>query len=102
MEMGQTPPARLASSPVTLLRSTLGGPVEVMGKAQRLGSALAGYAAKKRLDDRLERLRACGVLDAIPTRIQLAVGGYDMLRFWISPAAAEYYKDKGIDFGFHQ
>jgi hypothetical protein len=30
------------------------------------------------------------------------VGSIDMLRFWISPAAADYYARRGIGDGFHQ
>jgi hypothetical protein len=30
------------------------------------------------------------------------VGAADMLRFWISPAAAQYYSERGISYTFHQ
>lgn len=73
-----------------------------VGKAARLARILAGYANWRRLDARLERLHARGHILAIPTRVQLAVGAIDMLRFWIKPAAADYYAAHGIDFGFHQ
>jgi hypothetical protein len=32
----------------------------------------------------------------------MVVGSVDMLRFWISPASAQYYRQIGIDYGFHQ
>ena len=66
--------------------------------------ALRRYADASELDRRLGLLVARGYLaaDAVPTRLQLAVGAIDMLRFWISPAAAQYYATKGIHYGFHQ
>ena len=42
-----------------------------------------------------------GPVGAVPG-VQLLVGAIDMLRFWISPAAAQYYASKGIHYGFHQ
>jgi hypothetical protein len=37
-----------------------------------------------------------------PTRLQLLFGSLDMLRFVIEPAARDYYRQRGIDFGLHQ
>jgi hypothetical protein len=79
---------RLRASPWELLRRTAGSPREVTAKAARLGRVLGGYARPDLLDERLE--------------VQLAIGAWDMLRFWISPAADEYYRSKGIDYAFHQ
>jgi hypothetical protein len=39
---------------------------------------------------------------AYPSRAQLFFGGLDMLRFMISPAASDYYRARGISYGFHQ
>ncbi|MBX3192951.1 MAG: hypothetical protein KF819_38555 [Labilithrix sp.] len=102
MNDGRT--ARTAESPWRLLRATAGSPADLAEKVRRLRVALRGYADRERLDRRLARLVARGYVDEakIPTRIQLAVGAIDMLRFWISPAAAQYYADKGISYGFHQ
>lgn len=71
-------------------------------KALRLARTLALFADGQALDARLARLFALGYLPKAPTRIQIAVGAIDMLRFWISPAAADYYEQKGISYGFHQ
>lgn len=73
-----------------------------MQKAGRLLAALRAYAQPAELDARLFRLQALGHIESIPTRIQLIVGSVDMLRFWISPAAADYYEKMGINYGFHQ
>lgn len=95
-------PARLRERPLRLLRDAAGGPRDVARKLIRLGRALAAYADSNALDARLRRLVRLGYLAQSPTRLQLLVGSVDMLRFWISPAAADYYRSKGIDFGFHQ
>jgi hypothetical protein len=72
------------------------------GKVRRLAAALATYLDRPGLEDRLRRLHELGYVERVPNRVQLVVGSIDMLRFWISPAAADYYRDKGIDFRFHQ
>jgi hypothetical protein len=71
-------------------------------KVRRLGQAIAAYADTPEIDRRLEQLRRAGIVDRVPTRVQLVVGAADMLRFWISPAAADYYQQQGISYGFHQ
>jgi hypothetical protein len=93
---------RTSESPWRLLKKTAGTPGEMRGKVVRLAKALAAYAKGRDLDARLERLRELGYIDEAPNRIQLVVGAMDMLRFWITPAAADYYEQKGIGFGFHQ
>jgi hypothetical protein len=96
--------ARTTESPLRLLAQAAGSPREMLVKGRRLGTALSGYVNSRTLDRRLALLVERGYVDParIPTRVQLAIGGLDMLRFWISPAAAQYYADKGIHFGFHQ
>lgn len=93
---------RFESTPWQLVAATAGSPAELRGKAVRLGRILAGYLRGDRLDEKLARLHAVGVVERIPSRLQIAVGAWDMLRFWISPAAADYYRDKNIDYAFHQ
>jgi hypothetical protein len=93
---------RHRASSIALVRRALGPPSGLPGKASRLARILAGYARPDALDARLDRLRASGVIDEIPTRVQLAVGAADMLRFWISPAASDYYRQQGIRYSFHQ
>ena len=94
--------ARTTKSASALLRDAAGPPRVFRGKLARLALALSGYARARRLDERLARLHARGHIEIIPTRVQLAVGGLDMLRLFIKPAAADYYASKGIDFAFHQ
>lgn len=94
--------ARTTESPLRLLRDAAGPPRVVRGKLARLGRVIGGYAATRRLDARLARLHERGHVERVPSRLQLALGGWDMLRFFIQPAAADYYAKQGIDFGFHQ
>jgi hypothetical protein len=94
--------ARHEAPAAALLVRAIGPARGVPGKLGRLGRALASYARWDEIDRRLGRLARLGVIDAVPTRLQLAVGGADMLRFFISPAAADYYQKQGIHYGFHQ
>lgn len=74
----------------------------MLAKLARLSRALRAYADRPALAARLARLQALGYVETPPTPIQLVVGSVDMLRFWITPAAAEYYASKNLDFTFHQ
>ena len=106
MTMGTEPDgrdvARLRAGPLTLLARAAGSPREMAQKIHRLARSLGSLASKRTLDARLLRLRALGYVTDPPTRLQLVVGSIDMLRFWITPAADEYYRSRGIKFGFHQ
>jgi hypothetical protein len=85
-----------------LIRDAAGPVRGVPGKLARFGGIAIGYVNGAELDRRLERLHRIGIIERIPTKVQLAIGAWDMLRFWISPAAADYYEQQGIDYGFHQ
>ncbi len=100
--MAADEPMRLTASPWRLLASAIGGPNEIAGKLRRIWRTLAIYIDGREIDRRIETLRAAGVIDEHPSRLQLVFGGLDMLRFVIEPAAREYYASKGIHFGFHQ
>lgn len=93
---------RLSKDPLTLLAQALGPPGLWPGKARRLLELLGRYGHGDTVDQRLQALHAQGVIERIPTRTQLVVGALDMLRFFISPAAADYYAQQGIDYSFHQ
>lgn len=94
--------ARFTESSWTLIRNAAGPIRGVPGKARRFGGIVRGYTDGGELDRKLERLHRIGIIERIPTRIQMTIGAWDMLRFWISPASADYYRKQGIDFGFHQ
>jgi hypothetical protein len=75
--------------------------MQVRGKIQRVGYALANYAFPRRIEDRLQRLRTLGYVGTDPNRTQLVFGSLDMFRFFIIPCAADYYRSKEISFAFH-
>ncbi|MFK7986364.1 MAG: hypothetical protein AB8I08_10060 [Sandaracinaceae bacterium] len=97
-----TDTARTREPAWRLMRAAAGTRLDMVQKLRRLASALAAYADRPALDTRMRRLVELGHIEQVPTRLQLIVGSIDMLRFWISPAAADYYASKGIHFGFHQ
>lgn len=95
-------PARLTASPATLIVQAIGGPRAIGGKLARLGRTLRLYVDGREIERRLQTLQAKGYIDRRPSRLQLLFGGLDMLRFVIEPASRDYYRQKGISFGFHQ
>lgn len=95
-------PARLRERPLALLRRAAGRPAEMRGKLARLGTVVGRALDGHTLDERLAELERRGVAERRPTKLQVFLGGVDMLRFWIVPAAADYYGKQGIDFRFHQ
>lgn len=96
----ETPP-RLQEAPLTLLRRAMGDRPTRRHKLRRLAAALRSYGDEGQVQQRLTRLRDLGWIDRIPTRLQRIVGALDMLRFFIVPCAAQYYRSKGINFHFH-
>lgn len=93
--------ARRTEPALRLLRRAAGPLSGWPAKSARVAFLLGRYAGRRHRIQ-LERLRALGLVDAVPNDVQLTVGAIDMLRFWISPAAADYYAEQGIDYTFHQ
>lgn len=96
------PAARVSRPAWELLRAAAGSPRAFGGKVRAVGRTLRAWLDGRALAERLETLQVRGLIDAAPGRVQLVVGSIDMLRFWISPAAADYYAERGISFTFHQ
>lgn len=94
--------ARTRESAWNLIRAAAGPRALRVAKLAKLARTVRAWADRKVLDDRFARLRSLGLIDRAPSFVQLVVGSIDMLRFWISPAAADYYASKGISFWFHQ
>jgi hypothetical protein len=95
-------PARLTASPLTLMRQAVGGPRQIAGKLARLGRTVRLYVDRREIDRRLSELERKGYVTGRPAPLQILFGGLDMLRFVIEPASRDYYRQKGISFGFHQ
>jgi len=101
-EEGEPLALRLSAGPFTLIRLALGGPREIFGKCVRIGRTIAIVLSRSEVDRRLRRLQELGFIERRPSRLQIFFGGLDMLRFLIEPGARDYYRAKGISFGFHQ
>jgi hypothetical protein len=93
---------RQTASPWTLVRTAVGGPREVAGKLRRIGRTARLWFDRPELERRFAALEQRGLLRARPTRLQIAFGSLDMFRWVITPAARDYYRQRGISFGFHQ
>lgn len=96
-----TPP-RLGTPAWRLVLLAIGGPRALSGKAARLARTVRLWLDGGERRRRLDALAARGHLRERPGGWQLFFGGLDMLRFVIEPAARDYYRQKGISFGFHQ
>jgi hypothetical protein len=97
----QAAPHRLEAPPWVLLREAMGSPRDFASKLRRFTTVVYLYGREEHVLPRLRRLEQLGHIDVIPTRLQRMVGAIDMLRFFIVPAAADYYEAKGISFRFH-
>ena len=98
---GATRPAWLGRSRWRLLGDVVGGLRQNWDKLVQLISLLSAYFRPGMVRGRLERLRALGHVDTIPTIPQLLVAGRDQM---IVSAAAEtklFYKSQGIPWVFH-
>lgn len=93
---------RQSASTLRLLADAAGGPSAWVGKLVRLARTLAVLVNRREVRRRLHRLRTTGVIEDVPTPLQLLVLGADMLRYFIEPGARDYYATRGIDFGLHQ
>lgn len=94
-------PERLKEVPWVLVKHAMGSPKALREKAKKFLIALWLYGRTERIDERLRRLQRLGYIDEVPTRMQRIVGAIDMMRFFIVPAASDYYQKKGISFRFH-
>jgi len=98
---GATSPGWLARPRRRLFADVIGGPRQNWDKLVQLASLVAAYFRPAVVRQRLERLRALGHIDAVPTVPQLLVAGHDQM---IVGAAAEtklFYKSQGIPWVFH-
>lgn len=93
---------RRTASSWTLIRTAVGGRREIAGKLRRIGRTLWLVAHRAEIERRFGALEERGFMRSRPIRAQIFFGGLDMLRFVIEPASRDYYRQKGISFGFHQ
>jgi hypothetical protein len=93
---------RQTASPLALVRRAIGGPRQIAGKLRRIGRTARLWLDRGEIERRLKSLEQRGLAQAQPSALQILFGGLDMLRFVITPAARDYYAQRGISFGFHQ
>jgi hypothetical protein len=98
---GATPPAWLGRSRWRLFRDVLGGLRQNWDKLRQLASLLAAYLRPGLVRRRLERLRALGHVDAIPTIAQLLVAGRDQMVVSAAEETKIFYRSQGIPWVFH-
>ncbi|HEX2679192.1 MAG TPA: hypothetical protein VHM19_21225 [Polyangiales bacterium] len=98
----RAPSLRQTADSWTLIRAAIGGPRQIGDKLMRLARTLRLYVDGREVERRLATLERKGYVKQRPTRAQILFGGLDMLRFVIEPASRDYYRQKGISFGFHQ
>ena len=96
------PIARKELSALQLMARALGGPLVIFDKLKRFFVTLSYYFRPGAQRKRLERLKIKGYIEKIPSWGQIWFGSFDMLRYFIEPAAESYLKSKGINFFFHQ
>jgi hypothetical protein len=97
----QVQTARLTDPAWKLLLRAIGGPRQLAGKFIRIGRTLRLWFDAEERRRRLDCLAAAGFLRERPTALQIAFGGFDMLRFLITPGARDYYQQRGFSFSFH-
>jgi hypothetical protein len=98
---GATPPGWLARPRRRLLADVVGGVRQNWDKLVQLAGLLTAFFRPRLIRRRLERLRALGHVDVLPTVPQLLVAGRDQM---IVSAAAEtkvFYRAQGIPWVFH-
>jgi hypothetical protein len=98
---GATPPAWLGRSPWRLLADVIGGWRQNWDKLVQLAGLVAALFRPGLVRRRLERLRALGHVDAIPTTAQLLVAGRDQMFVGAAEETRIFYRSQGIPWVFH-
>lgn len=98
---GATPPAWLGRARWRLLADVVGGLRANFDKLVQLVGLLAAYARPSVLRRRLERLRALGHIDVVPTWAQAVLAGRDQMMLSASEETKLFYASQGIPWIFH-
>jgi len=98
---GATPPAWLGRPWWRLLGDVIGGWRHNADKLVQLVQLLLGFARPKLVRARLQRLRALGHIDAVPTLAQLLVAGRDQIMIGASAETKIFYRSQRIPWVFH-
>lgn len=98
---GATPPTWRGRSRWRLLLDVIGGWRQNADKLVQLLGVIAGYLWPGIVRRRLERLRALGHIDAMPSMAQMLVAGRDQMMLCASDETRVFYKSQGIPWIFH-
>jgi hypothetical protein len=98
---GATPPGWRGRSRLRLLADVLGGWRQNADKLRQLASLLTAFFRPRLVRRRLERLRALGHVDAVPTIGQLLVAGRDQMMVGAAEETKIFYRAQGIPWIFH-
>jgi hypothetical protein len=96
-----TPPAWLGRSRWSLFLDIVGGWRQLRDRVGQLAALLAGLFHPARVRARLERLRALGHVDQVPTTAQLLVAARDQMMLGASEETRIFYRAQGIPWAFH-
>ena len=98
---GATPPGWLARPRRRLLADVVGGARQNWDKLVQLFGLLAAFVRPRLIRQRLERLRALGHIDVLPTVPQLLVAGRDQMIVSAATETKLFYRSQGIPWVFH-
>ena len=98
---GATPPGWLGRSRLTLLADVLAGWRQNLDKLVQLGSLLLALFRPSLVRKRLERLRALGHVDVVPTLPQLLVAARDQMIVSATEETRIFYRSQRIPWIFH-
>ena len=98
---GATPPPWKGRGRLRLLADVVGGFRQNIEKVVQLVRFVVALVSPRRVRARLERLRALGHIEVVPTMPQLLVAGRDQMIISASTETKLFYKSQGIPWIFH-
>lgn len=98
---GATPPGWLGRPRRRLLADVVGGLRQNWDKVVQLAGLVTAFFRPKLVRRRLERLRALGHIDVIPTVPQLLVAGRDQMIVSAATETKMFYRSQNIPWVFH-
>ncbi len=98
---GATPPTWLARPRSRLLADVIGGLRQNWDKLVQLWGLAGAFLRPGLVRRRLERLRALGHIDTVPTVPQLLVAGRDQMMVGAAAETKMFYDSQGIPWVFH-
>lgn len=98
---GATPPSWLHRSRWALLGDVLGGGRQTWDRLWQLVQLLIAFFRPRLVRRRLERLRALGHIDVVPTNAQILVAARDQMFQGAIKETEMFYRSQGIPWVFH-